>query len=215
MSTSKSNKNKDKNEKNALGLTYAEQKKIGHRSYSMSDIVWAGRLYAKYPYWNRRLTHIVCVSLLICCLSLFAMWISVIMRKPALLVGVYPNAEMLCFPRLRTSSGGESSTHNSYKDKCDELIRRVGRSWQVENAQLDASDRLAVGDISQNQQYKNIEQAVQDILTRKAQEKAAALSDERRRAVTSSSYYTDPNAPENIPGITPDITPDQSSNTTP
>jgi len=195
----------ERNQKNALGLTYDEQKKIGRRAHEMSDITWAGRLYSKYPYWNKKLTSVVFVALLISVLSLLTMWISVIARKPALLIGVYPDAEMLCFPRLRTVSGAESLTHNSYKDKCDELQRRAGRKWQAANAQLDASDPASIGDITRKIEYKDIEYSFNNSMLMKERERQAAAARANIPAYQQSALP--PSQPPVVPGVTPSAVP--------
>lgn len=139
------------------GLNFKQFRNAGRRGLEMSDIAWAGRMYSKMPYWNARLNRFTTVLLGVSVLCLGAMWVSVLMRQPALLLGVYPDGEVVCFPRLRTSDGQVSPIHPSYEGLCRRIDERMGKKWQVNNAES-ISDVSAIGNLKNAVQYTPVKE---------------------------------------------------------
>lgn len=142
------------------GLTYKQFRNANKRGLELNDLAWAGRLYSKMPYWNQKLSTITTTCFVVTVLSLFVLLGSVLLRTPALLLGVYPDGEVVCFPRLLNKNGQESNLDNSYKKICSFIDARVGRKWQVNNSQAQ-SDQAAVGDITTKVHYKTVEEIEQ------------------------------------------------------
>lgn len=157
----KKSKNKTQSDNQASfhgGLTFKQFRRIGHVPLEMNDIAWAGRIFPMAPYWFKRLSLLTFIFLLISALSLGATLTSVLLRKPALLLGVYPDGEIICFPRLRTSTGALSTLHPSYEPLCNSLDVRAGKKWQLDNAQKNESGTSQVGNIDKKVVYKAIDE---------------------------------------------------------
>ena len=161
----KDKKNKDNKENSSAsyfgGLTFKQFKDVGKRGWELNDISWAGRLYSKYPYWFKRLSQLTMILLFISVASLAVIWGSIFMRTPALLLGVYPEGQVVCFPRLIKVSGARSELHPSYADSCSMLDKRAGMMWQTENPDA-VSDVEAVGNLSNKVQYKTIDDVIRE-----------------------------------------------------
>ena len=138
------------------GLTYKQFRNANKRGLELNDMAWAGRLYSKMPYWNKKLSSLTTICFTITILSLFVLLTSVLMRTPALLIGVYPDGEIVCFPRLLDKNGQENPLDSSYDKICSSIDARVGRKWQVDNSKAQ-SDKEAVGDITTKTKYHTVE----------------------------------------------------------
>lgn len=145
------------------GLTYKEFKNVGKGGLELNDIAWAGRLYPKMPYWSKRLGQLVTLCFIITVLSLGIMWISVLMRSPALLLGVYPDGEVVCFPRLRNQTGQVVGLDKVYQKSCSAIDARVGRKWQLDNSNTE-SDTAAIGDIHTQVKYKTTHEIEEEMI---------------------------------------------------
>lgn len=175
------------------GMTFKEFRNAGRRPIDASDLVWAGRLYPKFPYWNRRLSNLSVGFMLVAVLSLAGVWGSVLLRKPALLLGVYPDGEIICFPRLRTLSGEPSTLHPVYVDQCAKIDERVGRKWQTNNTDA-ISDAAAIGNMNAQVVYKNVADIIQ----------SRPVATQQAQVVAPAPAYSAPALDVNgVPGVTP------------
>lgn len=130
------------------GMNFKQFRLSGKVGLWMNDLAWAGRLFSKYPYWWTRLSFLVSTALAISVLSLAAIWLSILFRPPVLLLGVYPDARVVCMPRIVNQSGQQVPRHSSYNERCASLFVKAGLIWVVEEAkktggQLPSSDPAA------------------------------------------------------------------------
>lgn len=116
------------------GMSYKEFRHSGKVGLWMNDVAWAGRLFSKYPYWWKRLSFVVSAALIISVLSLAAIWLSILLRPPVLLLGVYPDARVVCMPRVVNYQGQSVPRHSSYNERCGALFVKSGLLWVVEEA---------------------------------------------------------------------------------
>ena len=111
----------------------------------MNDVAWAGRMYGKFPYWWARLSRVVYVALALSVLSLGAIWASILLRPPVLLLGVYPDGRVVCMPRVLDQAGNRVARHKSYGVLCSTLFTKAGLEWVLEqsrqnNGQMPSTD---------------------------------------------------------------------------
>jgi len=125
-------------------LTFKQFRNVGKNGVELSDIAWAGRLFTKYPRIWATTTRLVAVFCSITILSLAVIWLSIFTRPPALLLAVYPNSQVVCFPRLIDNQGKRVQVNKSYQQLCQNLDIRSGKMWQTEN-RMSQSDNSAVG----------------------------------------------------------------------
>lgn len=143
------------------GLTFKQFRNANKNGIELSDIAWAGRLYPRYPLMWKRVNQLIVVLCCLTILSLIVVWASILTRPPALLMAVYPNSQVVCFPRLINLKGQQVQLHKKYMQLCANLDIRSGKMWQTQN-RVAKSDNLAVGNFvpsaSQNSkvEYKKI-----------------------------------------------------------
>ena len=134
---SKNNSKKESSENNISsyygGMTFKEFKNAGKFSLNLSDAVWAGRLFYKFPILFKNLNRGIVIMMSISILCLAVIWGSIFMRTAPLLLGVYPNGQIVCFPRLINTQGQAVSLDKSYKNLCKSLDDRDGMKWQNNN----------------------------------------------------------------------------------
>lgn len=137
-------KNKAEPSKFFGGLTYKQFRAAGKNGLELSDIAWAGRLYPKYPLIWKRINQLIVALCCISILCLAVVWVSIFTRPPALLMAVYPNSQVVCFPRLINLKGQQVQLDRAYLPLCTNLDTRSGKMWQIEN-RSSKSDNQAVG----------------------------------------------------------------------
>lgn len=116
------------------GLTFKQFRNAGKIGLWMSDMAWAGRLYTKYGFWWNVLTKLVYAMLAISILSLALIWGSILLRPPVLLLGVYPDARVVCMPRILDEYGNVVQRHKSYNNTCAALFVKAGLTWVSEES---------------------------------------------------------------------------------
>lgn len=148
---------KSKNQPEAVyeGLTFKQFRNVGKSGIELSDVAWAGRLIPKLPHIWSVLVKFITVLCALTVLSLLVVWVSILTRPPALLMAVYPNSQVVCFPRLIDNKGQRVTLDKRYVGLCDTLNTRSGKMWQTQNSD-EKSDTSAVGDIKAEVQYKQI-----------------------------------------------------------
>lgn len=161
MAFGKNKKDKNKDVDLYEGLTFKEMKMVGKKSIALNDIAWAGRLYSKFHPIFEDLTKAIVVMLSISAICLAAIWISIFMRTPALLLGVYPSGQVICFPRLVTVDGKPTTLHSSYHDMCSSLEAKVGSKWQVDSSATQSDDQ-AVGRIDEDVKYSTVQEIIDE-----------------------------------------------------
>ena len=117
------------------GLTFKQFRTVGLSGVEMNDVAWAGRMYPVSAYWFRRLSRVLQALLVLCGASLLVIAVSVYLRPPALLIGVYPDGQMICFSQLVSTTGAPVPVHKSYAELCASLDKRTGRKWTLEGPQ--------------------------------------------------------------------------------
>lgn len=125
-------------------LTFKQFRNVGKSGIELSDIAWAGRLYPRYPLIWKRLNQVIVALCAVTILSLVVVWASILTRPPALLMAVYPNSQVVCFPRLITPKGQQMQLDKEYARLCANLDIRSGKMWQTQN-KSSKSDNQAVG----------------------------------------------------------------------
>lgn len=120
-------------------LTTMELRSLTRVPVSDTDIGWAGRLIGVAPVWWPRTTMLSVALLSVSIAALLAMWVSIVLRHPPLLVGVYPDGSEVCFPRLVTPQGRVVPRNPAYNAACDSLNARTGLMWQTDLNNLQSS----------------------------------------------------------------------------
>ena len=157
MAFGKKDKKNKKDEKLIEGLTFNEIKNAGKKPLAMNDIAWAGRLYSKFDTIFEDTTRAIVAMLVISAICIVLIWVSVFMRTPALLLGVYPSGQVVCYPKLVTLDGKQAVLHKSYREMCNDLEAKISSSWQIENSDID-SDNSAVGMAGEKAEYKTVDE---------------------------------------------------------
>lgn len=128
----KNKKNDVKNQDFFEGLTFAEFKKINRTPIAMSDIAWSGRLFSSSQFWNSFFTKGIFYFSLVSVVCLAIIWVSLFLRPPALLLGVYPDGQMVCFPNLIDRKGQKVALDPAYFDLCSSLNKKGGARFSTE-----------------------------------------------------------------------------------
>lgn len=171
------------------GLTYKQFRMVGKVGLWMNDLAWAGRLYSKYPYWFKRLTQLVYAALIISLLSLVVIWMAILLRPPVLLLGVYPDARVVCMPRILDEFGNIVARHSSYGPTCAALFNKAGLQWVAEEVKkqggrLPSSDPRAE-DIDPDPNFRapttTVDYVQQIMLEQRAQEQREAVQGPNQR----------------------------------
>ena len=115
-------------------MTYKQFRNANKIGLWMNDVAWAGRMYGKFPYWWSRLSRVVYVSLALGVLSLGAIWASILLRPPVLLLGVYPDGRVVCMPRVLDQAGNRVVRHKSYGVLCSTLFSKAGLEWMLDQS---------------------------------------------------------------------------------
>lgn len=147
---------KTKNEPSKFfgGLNFKQFRIAGKSGIELSDIAWAGRLYPKYPMIWKRLNQLIVGLCAISILSLVIVWVSILTRPSALLMAVYPNSQVVCFPRLVNVKGQQVQLDREYMKLCSNLDIRSGKMWQTQNRTFN-SDTQAVGNFAPSNSVAN------------------------------------------------------------